>query len=106
MGIFKEMDTELALQAIEGLEDVLTPEAKGLEALYRQFSCPRCQCALQKEFDVRHTYADPGVMNARALLRCAGCRYLIDPHNNVIIEYGDASKIPLEAIPILGNRED
>src|SRR4051812_6494656 len=101
MPLFKEMDPELVLKAIEGHEDILTPEGERLEALYRTFSCPRCKCALQKEFDLRHAYADPRTMNARALLRCSNCRYLIDPHVNLIIEYGDASKIPVESIPII-----
>ncbi len=106
MAVFKELDVEVALQAIKGYEDVLSPEAKGLEAFYRQFSCPRCQGGLQKEFDARHAFANPDTMNARALLRCAGCRYLVDPHNNVIIEYGDASKVPLESIPILNGGKE
>lgn len=101
MSLFKEMDPELVHRAIEGHTDVLRPEADRLDAFYRTFSCPRCKCSLQKEFDVRHTFADPSMMNGRALLRCAGCRYLLDPHVNLIVEYGDPSKIPVESIPII-----
>ncbi len=101
MPLFREMDPELAWQAIQGYEDVLRPEADKLEALYRGFQCPRCKCPLQKEIDTRHAFSDPSVMNARALLRCANCRYLIDPHTNVVVEFGDASKIPVESTPII-----
>jgi len=96
MPLFKEMDQELAMKLIEGYEDVLTPELRRLDSLYRTFNCPRCKCALQKEFDARHAYADPAVMNARALLRCSNCKYLVDPHSNLVVEYGDPSKIPVE----------
>lgn len=101
MSTFKEMDPKLVLAAIEGIEDVLTPEAERLSALYSSFKCPRCQCELQKEFDPRHAFADSNTMNARALLRCTNCRYLIDPHSNLVVEYGDASKMPVESIPII-----
>lgn len=99
------MDPELVLKAIEGHKDILTPEAGHLESLYRGFSCPRCKCALQKEFDGRHIFSDQDVMVPRALLRCSNCRYLVNPHNNMIIEYGDASKIPVETSPIILNPE-
>lgn len=90
------------MAAIQGHENVLTPEAERLSSFYNTFKCPRCQCGLQKEFDSRHMFADQDSMIARSLLRCTNCRYLIDPHSNVIIQYGDASKMPVETIPILG----
>jgi hypothetical protein len=100
MPTYKEMDPVLVLKAIEGYEDVLSGEAQSLDALYRQFRCPRCKCELRKEFDPRHAFnADNAV--AHALLRCANCRYLIDPHTGLVIEFGDASKIPVESIPLL-----
>lgn len=101
MPTFKEMDPKLVWEAIEGHQDVLTPEANKLSGLYSSCRCPRCKCDLQKEMDHRHVFSDPNTMVPRALLRCTNCRYLIDPHNNVIIEYGDASKTPVETIPII-----
>lgn len=106
MSVFKEMDPALVLQAIEGHKDVLRDEADRLDSLYQTFKCPRCQCSLQKEFDPRHAFSDPGAMNARALLRCTTCRYLINPHDRMVIEYGDASKMPVEVIPIIGSGSD
>lgn len=105
MGVFKEMDPAEAFAAIEGHTNVLAPEASELEGLYKRFTCPRCKCELRKEFDAHHVFADPNVMNPRALLRCSNCGYLIDPHNNLVVEYGDASKIPVETIPIIDPKD-
>lgn len=101
MPVFKEMDPELVWAALEGHKDVLTPEAESLERMYRTCRCPRCKTELQKEFDPNHVFADENVSVPRALLRCTSCRYLLNPHNNMIIEYGDASKTPVESIPII-----
>jgi len=95
------MDPEDVLAAIEGQQNVLAAEADTLEDLYKRFNCPRCRCPLQKEFDAHHVFSDPNVMNPRALLRCPNCSYLIDPHSNLVVEYGDASKIPVETLPII-----
>jgi hypothetical protein len=92
--VFKEMDPKLVLAAIEGHVDVLSSEAEDLEKLYRARSCPRCNLGLQKEFDPRHVFADQSKSVGRALLRCTTCKYLLDPHSGLVIEVGDASKIP------------
>jgi hypothetical protein len=98
MAVYKEMDPELALKLIEGYQDELTPQARTLEAFYRQFRCPRCKGELQKEFDTRHTFSDPDTAVGRALLRCPTCAFLIDPHSNLVLESGSPAKIPIEAI--------
>lgn len=94
MSDFKEMDPELVLAAIEGHEDILTPQAERLGTLYQSKSCPRCHQGLQKEFDPRHVFADQNQPIGRSLLRCVNCRYLLDPHTDMVIEYGDSSKTP------------
>ena len=104
MPTFKEMDPELVWAAIKGHKDVLTPEAEKLEGFYSSFKCPRCMCELQKEIDPRHVFADPDTMTPRSLLRCTNCCYLIDPHSDIIVEYGDASKTPVKTIPIIDPR--
>lgn len=91
MSVFKEMDPEVALAAIEGYEDILTPEATKLDEFYATFTCPRCKCGLQKEFDTRTAF-DGGGAIARSLLRCSTCFYLVEPHTNLCIEVGDAAK--------------
>lgn len=105
MSAYQEMDPELALKLIEGYEDVLSSESQQLDALYSSFTCPRCQCGLQKEPDARHAFADSNYCVGRSLLRCPICRYLIDPHSKVVLEYGDASKVPFEPLPILGTED-
>jgi len=104
MGVYREMDPLLAWKAIEGHENILEPEVRRLDAFYEQFRCPRCDGALQKEFDGRHTFSDPAVMVPRALLRCPNCRYLVEPHRNIVLESGSAAKIPVSVIPIVGGK--
>jgi len=111
MGVYKELDPLLAWKLIEGHQNVLEGPAESQEAFYRQFECPRCRIPLQKEFDSRHTFPSWGTEDSdhvigRALLRCDNCRYLVDPHTNVVLEYGDASKIPTDIIPIIGKDGD
>lgn len=101
MTVFKELDPEVIRKTLEGYSDTLTPEVERLEQLYKSKRCPRCLCGLQKEFDSRHVFADQDISVPRALLRCAICRYCIDPHSNVILEYGDASKIPVEPTTLI-----
>jgi hypothetical protein len=97
----QELDPEVARKAIAGYVDELTPEATALSDLYRQFHCPRHCGPLTRETDSRHAFSDPNYMTARSLLRCSNCRYLIDPHTRIVLESGDASKIPVESSPIL-----
>jgi len=97
---FTEMDPEVVLRLVEGYTDELAPAFKVREAFYRQFRCPRCRCGLEKEFDARTCFSEEEVL-PKALLRCRNCRYLIDPHTNMIVEFGDASKIPVESSPLI-----
>lgn len=95
-----EMDPELILRAIEGYEDELTPARKVREALYRQFRCPRCKCALEQEFDPRTCISEDEIL-PKALLRCRNCNYCIDPHTHMIVNFGNAAKIPVETSPLI-----
>ena len=104
MPVYNEMDPELVWKIVEGHDNVLDAEARTLDTFYRQFRCPRCQGELQKEFDRRHAFTGDTLV-ARALLRCPNCRYLIDPHANIVLEGGNPAKIPVEVIPILGGKE-
>jgi uncharacterized C2H2 Zn-finger protein len=103
MPVFKEMDPELCLRAIEGYTDELTPAHDAQEAFYRQFRCPRCDCPLQKEFNAKTAFDDDSLV-AKALLRCPNCSYLVEPHTNVVVETGNPAKVPVVAIPILGQK--
>lgn len=101
MAAYKELDPAVALRAIEGFVDELLPEAEKLDELYDSFTCPRGCGRLQRETDPRHAFADPGTLVPRSLLRCSNCGFLIEPHTRVVLESGNASKIPVESSPIL-----
>lgn len=100
MSTFKEMDPEVVWRLIEGHEDVLAPALKSREDFYSQFNCPRCKCKLIKEFDPRTCFSGDGEL-PKALLRCPSCSYMIDPHTNLVVKFGDASKIPVESSPLI-----
>lgn len=101
MAIFKPLDPELAWKAIEGFEDVLSPEAKALDAFYRQFTCPRCKGGLVKKFDSRHAFGPGNTdMTAHALLNCTTCGYLVEPHTNLVLDSGNPAKMPVSVSPI------
>ena len=86
---------ETVLRAIEGYEDVLTPVVKAEEAFYRQHDrCTRCGGLRHKEFLANHAFADPSSLVARAVLRCAGCGSLYDPHAGLFVEMGNPAKVP------------
>lgn len=101
MAAYKELDPEVARAAIEGFEDVLTPQAEKLNQFHATFTCPRGCGPLQRETDPRHAFADPNTLVPRSLLRCHNCGFLLEPHTNVVIESGSAGKIPVETSPII-----
>lgn len=101
MPVFTELDPELALKAIEGYEDVLTEEGQRLDTFYRAFRCPRRCGPLRREHDPSHTFNDPNTLTPRALLRCDNCGYLVEPHTNVVLDSGNAGKIPVESSPLI-----
>lgn len=97
---FVELDALLAWKAIEGYVNELAPEQKANDAFYRQFRCPRCQSACQRETLLNHAFADPSTMNPRSVLRCTSCTALFDPHSGIRLELGNPAKAPPD-IPIL-----
>lgn len=102
MPVFKEMDPLLVWKLIEGYDDELTDAAAKQDEFYAKFRCPRCRCGLQKEFDSRIAWKS-GEPLAQFLLRCDNCGYVIDPHTGLVVQYGDASKVPTpDVIPIIG----
>ena len=101
MAVYRELDPAVALAAIEGFDNVLDEEALALDQLYRSFKCPRMCGPLHRETDPRHAFADPDTLVPRSLLRCPNCGFLIEPHTRVVLESGNASKIPIESSPIL-----
>jgi rubredoxin len=101
MGVFEEADPQLIWKAIEGYTDALSEPAQEQSELYRKYRCPRCRCGLQKEFDPRVGWKDTPL--PQFLLKCDNCGYMIDPSTDMVIQYGNASKVPTpDYIPIVG----
>jgi hypothetical protein len=99
---FVEMDPELVFKLIEGYSNELVPENRKMESFYRQFSCPACGGGgVHKEYVANHAFADPSQILPRALLRCAVCSCLFNPHQTsaqgvpMIVEAGSPSKSPM-----------
>jgi RNase P subunit RPR2 len=106
MSVYRALDPDLAWKAIEGHEDVVSTEARALDAFYRQFSCPRCKCQLTKQFDTRTAFNHSEGTVAHALLICGTCGYLMDPHTNLVLNSGNPSKMPVRLSPIWLPDED
>lgn len=50
MGVFKEMKSEDIWKAVEGHEDVITPELRREEAFFRNQACPLCRNSNHQSF--------------------------------------------------------
>ena len=99
-----ELDPVLAWKAIEGFENELDAEQKGLDAFYRQFRCKRCGGSCRKELVANHAFKDPEVLVPRSCLRCLSCNCLFDPHSGLVVELGDTTKTP-GGIPLIGEKK-
>ena len=100
MAVFQEMNSEDIFKAIEGHEDVLTKAVKDRDTFYGNFQCPRCDSDLHKEFDSTRVFDGKNLV-AKAFLRCAICKYLIDPHSGLVLEMGDPSKVRYTESPLI-----
>ena len=98
------MDPLLAWKAIEGYENELDAEQKGLEAFYRQFKCKRCGGPVQKELVASHAFSDSTTLVPRACLRCLNCKCLFDPHSGLVVELGNMKETP-GGIPLIGEKK-
>jgi len=93
MTVFKEMDPEDVLRALEGHTDILSEESARYEKLYRSKKCHRGCGDLTKEFHPSHVFSDGNAAIGRALMRCSVCKYLMDPFTDITLEIGDPSKV-------------
>jgi len=92
--MFREMDPEIALKMLEGYENELEPEQKGLDAFYRQFRCPRCQGPCQREYlSAEHAFGGDSAV-PRSGLKCTLCDCIFDPHSGLILTMGNLGNIP------------
>lgn len=98
MGAYQELDPELVWKAIEGYEDILTPQARAQDAFYRQFRCLRCRGAVERVVDPRHAFDPSGeVLVPRSILRCPTCALVFDPHTGLIVTVGHSLPEPSKA---------
>lgn len=100
-GAVVELNPEVALKAIQGYTDEITPAARADDAFYRQFLCPNCRSDMTREFlggarGVGVTWV-PGSPTPQALLRCVSCKLLLNPRSGIIVERGDFTPtVPLD----------
>ena len=102
---YVEMDPAVVMKLLEGYKDELSPEAKKLEAFYKQFICPRCGGACSKELLKNHAFADPDTLIPRAVLRCKQCSCLFDPFTGIRLEQGNIGKVQPD-IPIIKPQDE
>lgn len=110
MPIFVEMDPELTLKLLEGYENELEPEQKGLDAFYRQFRCPRCHGPCDKySLGAEHAFGGDTAVS-RFGLKCKLCDCVFDPHSGLIVELGNAGNIGermnASQVPWVGGEDD
>lgn len=88
MSAFKELDPEVVRKALEGQQDLLAPEVKKEEALFRNSQCPCCG-AFEHEavLNVRRPFT-PGVPLPNRVLRCSRCHSEFDPYTRLILIAG------------------
>jgi hypothetical protein len=110
MPIFQELDAEIVLKMLEGYENELEPEQKGLDAFYRQFRCPRCKGPCLKHFlSTDHAFGGETAV-PRSGLKCTLCDCVFDPHTGLIVSLGNLGNIPARVgaslTPYVGGEED
>ncbi|TXH11747.1 MAG: hypothetical protein E6R04_00505 [Spirochaetes bacterium] len=84
MGVFKEMKSEDVWKAVEGHEDVITPELKKEEAFFRNQVCPLCRSSNHQSFVNPSTPFAPGAVLPSKFLRCLACSAEFDPYSRMI----------------------
>jgi len=88
MGAFKELDPEVIWKALEGQEDLLAPEVKKEQALFRNTACPSCGAyELEQVLNAKRPFT-PGLPLPNKTLRCMRCQTEFDPYSRLILTVG------------------
>lgn len=101
---FLELDPADVRKALEGHEDVLAPEQRKADALYRQHRyCPQgCGPTLERSWGgTEFAFSDPSWHGPRCLMRCYNCGCTINPFDGMVVEVGDTDKARYGEIPII-----
>jgi len=97
--MFKTMDQQKAREFIEQSEDVLTPEVKAEEALYRNTQCPLCgEAGCEKRVQPAKVVPDPDTgepliaqspfgddMLAKGYAHCKNCNTDFNPKTGMVL---------------------
>lgn len=100
--IFKPMPKERVLKALEGQEDVLTPEVERHRQYFTTLTCPRCQSSVIPVLDPRHLYRENALL-PNYLAECTSCRCQFEPYTKIEVE-GPKSDSATGEIDLLTNR--
>ena len=83
--IFKPMSTEAVLKALEGQEDILTPEVVRHQQYFRNLSCPRCQTSVMPIVNPRQLFRENALLPT-FLAKCTGCECVFEPYTMIEVE--------------------
>lgn len=101
---FRTLPPGLAARLIEGCDDKLTPAAEAQRVFFETTPCGRCGSAMEPTIYGRRAFTADTPL-PRTVARCVDCGYTVDPHTNLVLDTGDASKID-EALPIIRAKEE
>lgn len=80
--IFKEMDPEEVLQALEGHTNILTPEFERHRAFFERFQCTYCGGGVHEILDPARLFTEEGIL-PKYLAECNDCEAQFEPYTNI-----------------------
>lgn len=81
--IFKEMNEEDILKALEGQEDILTEEMRKHEEYFAHLRCISCSSNEIEPFVDPETLFAPGSLLPHYLARCSACKCEFTPYTKI-----------------------
>lgn len=96
----RPLPPEVIRKMIEGHTDELTELAKERARLIEQMPCPRCRSAMEQRLHPSFAFT-PDDPLPRSVACCTECGCTVDPKNGIVLDVGDATKIPDPPIPII-----
>jgi hypothetical protein len=96
--IFKTMPVEVILKALEGQEDVLTPEVQRHQKYFKSLSCPRCHHSVLPIVDPKHLFKE-NAMLPTFLAECTSCKCQFEPYTKIEVAIPKLAPEPLESAP-------
>lgn len=81
--IFKPMDPELALKAIEGQENILAPRIAEVDRYFSHLRCPECGGEVMKYVDPTRPLFLEGDLTPNYMARCRACEVEFEPYTRI-----------------------